>query len=510
MTSDLATARRFVAEARFEEAEQLLRILLEAGGEADSDYDQALVLLADVLQPQGTAGQQEAYDRLRAAVAAHPQLYAARIRLGWLLCSAGEYGAVVEELAPGLDDDTAPPELYECLARALWELGRVDDSITSMGVAAGKRGQLNRWTSGFDTSGEPAPFPPFDPPRRPMRIGLVLRSGEISFSEDMLDTRPLGGTETAILRMGRALREVGHEVYFEQFPERLQQLQGVDALIIKRHPIILDPPLAKRVFFWAPDDVDQPFWDRLRDADYRARFVAGTTRLFALSQYQARGMIGLGIPEEKIFITKNGIDLRLFEGLPAVEDDLRSPRCVYTSDPSRGLRILLDVWPEIKRRVPRAELQVFSSMRLYLRGVKEKTEHKALYDRARNLPGVQYMSSVPQPQLAAALKQARLLTYPNIFPETSCIAALEAQAAGCAVVTSNLGALPETAWGNPLVFAPPDSPEYRAAFVAHTVEMLTNDLLWQHVSRQNRHRMQSYSWNAVAREWLALMAADME
>src|SRR5207248_8841406 len=115
----------------------------------------------------------------------------------------------------------------------------------------------------------------------------------------------------------------------------------------------------------------------------------------------------------------------------------------YTSTPFRGLDVLVAAFPAIRRRHPTVRLDVFSSMQVYDQPTS-RDPYKTLYDQCRATEGIDYRGSVTQPELAKALREASILSYPNTFAETGCIAAKDGLAAGLHVVSSDLGALPET------------------------------------------------------------------
>jgi glycosyltransferase involved in cell wall biosynthesis len=119
----------------------------------------------------------------------------------------------------------------------------------------------------------------------------------------------------------------------------------------------------------------------------------------------------------------------------------------YTSTPFRGLDILLDAWDKLNPED--CELHVFSSCKIYGPDFAhaEEPKYTELYNRCLNTKGIVYRGSIPNEELRKELPTFDILAYPCTFEETSCIAVIEALSAGLRVLTSSLGALPETTEG---------------------------------------------------------------
>jgi tetratricopeptide (TPR) repeat protein/predicted O-methyltransferase YrrM len=353
-----------------------------------------------------------------------------------------------------------------------------------------------------------------DPGFKALRIVFVW--GGKPFRGDSLAKQPLGGTETALIHMARSLADLGHEVlvYLQDGADqyegvRYEEIAGyvdalkkmpADVLIAARsmHPFSI-PVAAGLKIFWTEDAHDQPFVEHLKNS----ALIAQMDKIFTVSRWQTESLKKtFNLAEDKFYITQNGVLWDRFR--QNGNNTNRDPkRLVYTSTPFRGLDVLLALFPRIKARVPEATLDVYSSMAVYQVDKKtDQTQYGDLYGQAAQ-PGVTLKGSVLQDELSQALKQAAIMVYPNHFAETSCIAAMEAMAAGMPVVTTQLGALPETvAAGGILIDGDAHSRAYQDLFVDQVCALLNDPAKREKLGRAASDHIRHHNrWETIARQW---------
>jgi glycosyltransferase involved in cell wall biosynthesis len=264
-----------------------------------------------------------------------------------------------------------------------------------------------------------------------------------------------------------------------------------------------------RLLFWSGHGVEQPAVQPLRDPAERAAYD-GFVLVSAWQRERYRAAFELDLA--KTIVLGNGISpafANLFgpdEAIVAAK--ARPPVLAYTSTPDRGLDLLLEAFPRIREAVPGATLELYSGLRLYgVSAADDEARHGALYQQCRATAGVELIGPVSQPELARRLRRTAVLAYPNTVPETYCIAAREAMAAGCVVVSSARGALPETTAGFARLVAPAaERSTYLDGFVAETVAVLKS-LAEQkdRLRRQVTHVVGESTWDRWADRWAAYL-----
>ena len=177
-------------------------------------------------------------------------------------------------------------------------------------------------------------------------------------------------------------------------------------------------------------------------------------------------------------------------------------RLVYTSTPWRGLKVLIDVWKRLNR--DDVELHVYSGTSIY--GPQfyahEHPKWAPLYEELKALPNVTHVEYAPNEEVRKALLSAHIMAYPNTWEETSCLAAIEALAAGCKVVTSSYGALPETcgSWAD-YIPAAADMAERYARALNQAIDTYWNADVQAKLRHQVAYYNRYWTWEARIPQW---------
>lgn len=387
-----------------------------------------------------------------------------------------------------------------------------------------------------ETNGDRVAFASYTPKQKRGTVAFYAGGQWEPWSPLSIRNGGIGGSETALVQVATRLAADGYKVkvYSSSEPGLIggvlyrpftawDPTENVDLLVVSRRPDLFDNPLgAKTTALWCHDHSYESLTaERAEKIDH----------IVCLSDWQRDRFARLyPFAADRLTIIRNGISYIDLDGTPrytkaACGFAKRKLRAVYSSSADRGLDVLLDLWPRIRARAPKAELHVFYGFNV-LDKVAAVNPQLAAFKQAilgkvaelgGETGGIHLRGRVGQAELADEMQQARVLTYPTAFLETSCITAMEAKAAGLPIVTSDLGALHETAAGQTLLpwaadeTGPHNRDEgYQDAFVDAVVAMLTDKAAWQPAHDEALRGAETLDWSRVIPQWAELAAGTAE
>ena len=150
--------------------------------------------------------------------------------------------------------------------------------------------------------------------------------------------------------------------------------------------------------------------------------------------------------KRKTWVTRNGVNIHI----PYVDVATKDPwQFVYNASVSKGMQPLLElIWPRIHAQHPQAKLKVIGGYYKFRSDQEpdqqEQTWHRlrAAHDHKQN---VEFTGIITQQQIAQILAESSVMLYPNAFPETFGISALESLCYNTPLITNRFGALEEIA-----------------------------------------------------------------
>jgi len=359
------------------------------------------------------------------------------------------------------------------------------------------------------------------PPRRSITFltGTAL--------EDWDPTREatgIGGSEKMVIQLARRFAAAGYrvDVYGNPLPgNEYKTFDGVTyrpvqsfnpllergIVIVWRRWPFLDAPIKARKLYLDCHDVQNPH----EATPDRLKKLSG---VFFKSAYHAQVLRDAGVPSDKFIITRNGIDLAAFPALTPEHAQARNlNKIVLASSADRGLARCLRIFERLKSLHPAAEFHVYYGFvpTYYMDAANHDYRYlpdcgaerhmldyaEECFDTMHRL-GAVYHGRVGHRELADELRTASVALYPTEFPEISCMAAMEAQAAGCLPVMANRFALTETVKYGTLL-----DPTDENAYVAAVSGLLTKghdlDTYRQECSDWAR---KTFDNDALAADWL--------
>ena len=284
---------------------------------------------------------------------------------------------------------------------------------------------------------------------------------------------------------------------FKYVPENL--FKGINLILNDTNPSLIDEN--RKNILWIHHFVNMSEVQNISSKEYFNKidyFVFNSNWNYEKYRYK------FNIPESKSIVLANAIEKIDNKPKPSNKINL-----IYHTTPWRGLEVLLNVFEQLN--LENVNLNICSSTIIYGKKFFEISDdkYKKIYQRCKDIKNVNYLGYQKHEDIIKLLQDTHIFAYPSCWIETSCISAIEAMAAGCEVVTSNLGALYETC--SPfarLVHFNQNLNIFEKSYKQQLNESIKN--FWNNENQLKlRHQSQaindSYNWHQRSKEWVEFL-----
>jgi glycosyltransferase involved in cell wall biosynthesis len=344
---------------------------------------------------------------------------------------------------------------------------------------------------------------------------IIIADMTLHYDGRDLETRPLGGTETSVIRCARELARRGHAVSVYTNCDRAIENEGVSWV-----PLSHTPPLRCDLFVavqqpWLLGFVRKPkrraiwvLWPVSQLKHYKNIWRMWLYRPIPIliSQYQA--------DTYSPFLPRANPRIVIPLALP---DDVRGhePRAIalarhaiFASNPVRNLRRLVEIWAaSILPRVPDAVLNVYGVTQLKpgedaWKSWEGSVLPAGMPDHVKR--SVRVHPSAIRAGLIDAMRDSRVMLYLGHKSEAFCLSLAEAQALGVPAVIAPIAVLPERVIDGITGFHHADPARFAEAAVA----LLMDDSLWRRQHEAALDYQQGITWVEYAERFEKALLGD--